>query len=180
MATNLNENFINSTLNDIKVELLSEFDRNFERQAFFNQAWKKRSTPSAATRAILINTGALRQSLKANITQNGVVFSSVLPYAAIHNNGGTIRVTKRMKAYFFHRFKETVGAMSMTKKGAFAMNKKNRTLTPLALFYRSMALKKEGSQITIPPRRFLGNHQTVEQKVKNIITTNIKNIYKKL
>ena len=33
-------------LKDIKVELGDEFDQNFERQAFFSQAWERRRSPT--------------------------------------------------------------------------------------------------------------------------------------
>ena len=33
-------------LNDIRVELGGEFDENFERQAFFSQAWERRKSPT--------------------------------------------------------------------------------------------------------------------------------------
>lgn len=32
-------------LTDLKVELLDEFDRNFERRAFFDRPWPDRSYP---------------------------------------------------------------------------------------------------------------------------------------
>lgn len=35
------EPFFKTILKDLKVELSDEFDRNFERKAFFNEAWKQ-------------------------------------------------------------------------------------------------------------------------------------------
>jgi len=34
------QQLFNLLLNDIRIELNEEFDRNFERKAFFNTAWK--------------------------------------------------------------------------------------------------------------------------------------------
>jgi len=34
------ETFFKTILKDLKVELTEEFDRNFERKAFFNEAWQ--------------------------------------------------------------------------------------------------------------------------------------------
>ena len=33
-------------LKDIRVEMGDEFDRNFERQAFFSEAWQRRKSPT--------------------------------------------------------------------------------------------------------------------------------------
>ena len=34
-------------LKDMRVELTEEFDRNFQRKAFFSDAWKPRKDPKA-------------------------------------------------------------------------------------------------------------------------------------
>lgn len=47
------------SLNDIKVEALDEFDKNFEREAFFNQKWARRKYNDDTSRGLLVKTGAL-------------------------------------------------------------------------------------------------------------------------
>ena len=37
-------------------------------------------------------------------TENSITFFTSLPYAAIHNDGGEIVVTKRMKRFFWHKY----------------------------------------------------------------------------
>ena len=44
------QKIIRNILNDGRVELSDEFDRNFERQAFFNEAWQRRSSPHTSWR----------------------------------------------------------------------------------------------------------------------------------
>ncbi len=51
-------------LKDIKVELGDEFDQNFERQAFFSQAWERRRSPTRPGGHILVDSGSLRRSIK--------------------------------------------------------------------------------------------------------------------
>ena len=51
------QKIIRNILNDVRVELSDEFDRNFERQAFFNEAWQRRSSPTRPGGSILIDTG---------------------------------------------------------------------------------------------------------------------------
>lgn len=83
-------------LNDMRVELTEEFDRNFERKAFFTKKWKPRTYP--ATRgSLLIVTGKLRRSIRSQVQGDGVRFTSSVPYASIHNEGG--EGTKSVKAH---------------------------------------------------------------------------------
>ena len=41
------EQFKHNILLDMRVELTEEFDKNFERKAFFTDKWKKRANPNA-------------------------------------------------------------------------------------------------------------------------------------
>ncbi len=45
MANNYDQ-IIKNILRDIQVEMTDEFDRNFERQAFFSEAWQRRKSPT--------------------------------------------------------------------------------------------------------------------------------------
>lgn len=165
---------IKQILKDIRVEMEDEFKTNFERQAFFSEAWERRKSPIRNEgRAILIDTGQLRRSISSRVTENSVIFYTDLPYAAIHNDGGEIKVTKRMKGYFWHKYHEATGSFGRKKDGTLRRTKKNARLTTEADFYKWMALKKEGSTIKIPRRRFLGNSPEVEQAVREIVEENI-------
>lgn len=75
-------------LNDLRVELSDEFDKNFERKAFFSEKWKPRAHDYPKG-SLLIVTGAMRRSTRGRVEGNGVRFSSALAYAAVHNEGGT-------------------------------------------------------------------------------------------
>ena len=93
-------------LSDMRVELSDEFDKNFERKAFFTKKWKRRANPDAKG-SLLMVTGTMRRSIKAEARNNGVRFTSAVPYAAIHNEGGTgtksvrqhTRTSKKGKQY---------------------------------------------------------------------------------
>lgn len=81
-------------LNDMRVELTDEFDRNFERKAFFTKAWKKRKDPNA-NGSLLVVSGRMRRSIKSSVEGDGVRFSSDTPYATVHNEGANSYVTVR-------------------------------------------------------------------------------------
>lgn len=176
---------VRDTLNDIKVEAADEFDRNFEREAFFNEKWARRKYNDDKSRGLLVRTGNLRRSITAEVTdRDSVVFSSALPYARIHNEGGTVTVTRKMKAYFWWRFHTLTGGtaadgfsnrLQRKKDGTPRGNRRNRALTAEAEFFRAMALKKAGSKIVIPKRQFIGNHPDLEKLLKEIFYENAKN-----
>lgn len=151
-------------LKDIQVELSDEFDQNFEREAFFSERWARRKSPVHGGRSghLLVDSGALRGSIRSEIKGSSLFFSSDLPYAGIHNEGGEIIVTERMKRFFWAKYREANG-------GAWTRRKVNGTGSAEAEFWKLMALKKVGSTIRIPMRRFLGVNAEVEQIVKDIV-----------
>ena len=106
---------IKNILNDIRVELSDEFDQNFERQAFFSEAWQRRRSPTRPGGHILVDTGQLRRSIKSRTTDNSITFYTDLPYAAIHNDGGEIIVTQRMKRFFRAKAYEAAGTFGRKK-----------------------------------------------------------------
>ena len=165
------DRFIDRTLRDVRVELLDEFDRNFEREAFFNERWARRKHHDDRSRGLLVRTGTLRRSLRAEVTdRRSVRFFTDVPYAAIHNEGGTITVTRRMKNYFWVQYMTITGS----KDGTPRNNKRNRELSDEAAFYKAMALKPVGSKIVIPRRQFIGRHAEVERILKEIAENNLK------
>lgn len=181
------DRYISKTLNDIKVEAADEFDQNFNRQAFFNQKWARRKYNDDESRGLLVQSGTLRRSIIAKITdRDSVLFQTTVPYAKIHNEGGTITVTTRMKKYFWWKYITIVGSkrpkagtattyserFQRKKNGELRNNKRNRELTEEATFYKYMALKKTGSKITIPKRQFIGNHPDLEKLLKEIAEKN--------
>ena len=121
----------------------------------------------------MIDTGRLRRSVSSRTTENSITFYTDLPYAAIHNDGGEIRVTKKMKRYFWHKYYEATGSFGRRKNGEKRKDKRTVQLTGEAEFWKFMALKKEGSMSKIPRRRFLGVSPEVEKAVREIIEENI-------
>ena len=155
---------IKKILRDIQVELTDEFDRNFEREAFFSEAWERRRSPVRANGHLLVDS---------EIKESSIVFKSDLPYAAIHNEGGEIKVTQRMKKFFWYKYYSTTGTFGRRKDGSLRRDKRNNRLTTEAEFWKCMALMKVGASIKIPRRQFLGKSPEVEQAVREIIEENI-------
>lgn len=137
-------------LSDIRVELGDEFDQNFERQGFFTEKWQRRKSPIRGDGHILVASGDLRKSIRSRSDESSITFYSDLAYAGIHNEGGEIKVTARMKRFFWHKYYETKDE-----------------------FWKAMALMKVGKTIKIPRRQFLGMAPEVETEVRKIIEDNL-------
>lgn len=168
---------IRRILSDIRVELGDEFDRNFERQAFFNDAWTRWKSPPRPGGTILVDTGTLRRSIRSRTTDDSITFYTDLPYAAIHNDGGEIVVTEKMKRFFWHKYYEATGSFGRKKNGERRNDKRTRQLSTEADFWRFMALKRAGTTIRIPRRRFLGTGPEVERIVREIIEDNLNEYF---
>lgn len=168
---------IRRILSDIRVELGDEFDRNFERQAFFSDAWARRKSPTRPGGTILVDTGTLRRSVKSRTTDDSITFYTDLPYAAIHNDGGEIVVTEKMKRFFWHKYYEATGSFGRKKNGERRNDKRTRQLSTEADFWRFMALKRAGTTIRILRRRFLGTGPEVERIVREIIEDNLNEYF---
>ncbi|MEI6683444.1 MAG: hypothetical protein WCO44_12480 [Bacteroidota bacterium] len=158
---------IHKFITDLRVELMEEFDRNFERKAFFDHSWPATKYPNKRG-SLMMRTGALRRSIRASSSDHSITFTSSLPYAAIHNDGGEITVTEKMKSFFWAMYYKASGAMQKNVKGAPRNNARNRKMTAEADFWKAMALKKVGSKITIDKRQFIGHHHQVDLLVKRI------------
>ncbi len=137
-------------LDDMRVELSDEFDRNFERKGFFSDKWKPRAHDYGRG-SLLMVTGAMRRSTIGKVSGDGVRFSSSEPYASIHNEGGQITVTAKMKRFFWAKYKET-------KEEA----------------WKRMALMKVGKVIKMPKRRFIGDGPDTQRIIRSVIDDNLK------
>ena len=164
---------ISRILDDLRVELGDEFDRNFEREAFFSEAWARRRSPTRPGGHILLDSGELRRSILSRTTENSITFYTTLPYASIHNEGGEIVVTAKMKRFFWAKYYAATGAFGRRKDGSPRRDRRTSQLSSEAEFWKVLALMKVGRTIKIPRRRFLGTSPEVEQSVREIIEENI-------
>ena len=168
---------IGRILSDIRVGLSDEFDKNFERQGFFSEAWQRRKSPLRGDGHLLVSSGDLRRSIQSKVDDHSITFYSSSVYAGIHNEGGTIRVTSRMKRYFWHKYYEAQGSFGRKQNGSLRNDRRNRHLTSVSEFWRGMALMREGKTIRIPRRQFIGYSPEVERLVCDIIESNLSDYF---
>ncbi len=150
---------IDNICRDLEVELRELFDQNFSDGSWFGRKWQRKRDGTASH---LQRTSHLRKSLRYRRTGSGVQVTSSQPYASIHNEGGEIEVTRRMKRFFWAQYYKA------GKRGKEAEE------------WRALALKPVGSKIRIPERRFVGDHPRVHQAVKEVVDAAVEEIAKKI
>jgi phage gpG-like protein len=172
------KDFIKNILADLRVDLTDEFDKNFERKAFFDKAWENTKLPNHRG-SIMMRSGKLRRSIRAKETNNQISWTSSLPYASLQNEGGEIIVTERMKRFFWAMFYKANGAVTKSGKG-----ERNKRLSVEAQMWKSLALQKTGSKMKIKQRQFIGDHPIVRQRIEHVVDRNMaaleKEIFNKL
>jgi phage gpG-like protein len=161
--------FFKNILSDLRVDLTDEFDRNFERKAFFSKKWDPKA-PNG-----LIGKGKLRRSIRSKIVGKSIVFTSTEDYAEIHNEGGEITVTEKMKRFFWAKAYEA-GGKTRTKSGKKSKSKSADKWGKQAEIFKGLALKKVGSKIKIPQRQIIGNAPEVNASIKRIADFHINEL----
>ena len=169
------QQFHNNVINDVRIEMKDEFDRNFERKAFFDQAWPKVSLINRKG-SMMARTNNLRRGFQAKVQGEKIAFSNSLPYASIHNEGGEITVTKKMKSYFWAMYYKASGSVTTTKSGKKSKTKKNATLTIEAEQFKALALMPIGKKIKIPSRRMIGYHPRIREVIAGAVDNNLKEL----
>lgn len=156
-------------LDDLRVELADEFDRNFERKAFFDQPWLPRRRKGGRG-STLVASGKLRRSIRAKADRSSltITFSSSEPYASLHNEGGSITVSAKMHRFFWAKYYEVAGKVRYRKDGSASRFRANSARLQEAEMWKALALVKVGSKITIPQRRFIGPHRQVELAAERV------------
>ncbi len=81
-----------------------------------------------------------------------------------------------MKRFFWAKYYEAGGKIKYNKSGA--MSKSNQRASDEAEYYKSLALMRVGSKITIPERRFIGEAEQVTACVEKAVKEGLNNVLK--
>lgn len=148
----------------IGTETVKDVQNNFRNESFAGQAWEKRKYSPARVigKRVLSDTTVLKKSILYEIKGVERVVIGVdldkVPYAEVHNEGGTIPITPQMRKFFWARYAELSAGAKATK------NKQRVTqATSDAQFWKNMALTK-ATHITIPKRQYIGIHPELLRK----------------
>lgn len=148
----------------IGVEAVKHFKNNFQEEGFDGKKWASRKTKRSGStdgQKILSKSGDLAESIDYKIDGDDVVIYSDLPYAQIHNEGGTINMPAKEKvvAHKVHTRGKHKG------KTLFAKNDKNATFGQKATVGAHV--------IKIPQRQFIGSSKPLLEKITNKIVRDL-------
>lgn len=130
------------------------------------EPWKKRNPKKKMTktdnRALLVKSGRLRRSFRKIVQGYRVIIATDVPYAALHNQGGTVQ--------------KSVNIASYTKK-AYKRKGKRRTET-----VREHAVKSHSRlmNLTVEKRQFIGPSENLNERIEKMIYNDITNVLKEL
>jgi len=134
---------------------------SFNRQGFLGSSlelWqaRKKSNKKSQGRAILVQSGRLKRSIRIiTITENSVSIGSDVPYAGIHNYGGTIVQAPRSETFSRKRLIRGVN------KGRFKKG--------IVQGVQGFTFKER--RIIMPQRRFIGNSPALLQQLQKTAQT---------
>lgn len=160
------------------------FVKSFTEQSFDGQTWQevqrrisgtnanKYAKPASKTRSILIQSGKLRRAVSTSLrlaTFDKIEFlidGGTIPYAKIHNDGGTINKKESEKVLHF----KAKGTNIASKKMFGTFSKANKA-------DYGMKVKVSAHDIVIPKRQFIGNTKELRKKQMDIIVKEIDSIW---
>lgn len=144
------------------TEVVNEALQNFEEESFDSNKWPERKDKKN-TRPLLVRTGALRRSISIlSSSPRHVVVGSVLPYASIHNYGGTINRAARSETFTRNRRKRG------KRKGTFT-----RGTTP-----NQRGFSFNSYSYSMPRRQFIGATPRLKDKLETFIQTRLTRAFK--
>lgn len=133
----------------IGVEAVNHFKNNFQEEGFDGNKWASRKTKVHLNKKVLTGQGGgdhLGDSIDYRVEGNSTIIYTDKEYAQIHNEGGEITVTPKMKRFFW----------------AKSMEAKENGDADLQEQYKWMALSKT---IHIVKREFMGESNILNEKI---------------
>jgi len=144
----------------IGTEAVKHFKNNFVEEGFDGTKWDARKTKVKLQKKILTGQGSgdhLSDSIDYEVNGNSIIIHTDRIYAEIHNEGGEITVTPKMKAFFWAKHHEAKEAGD----------------SDLADQYKWMALAKV---IKIKQRKFMGESNVLNNKIVDKIKRDLNRI----
>lgn len=160
----------------IGTEVVNFSRANFRKQGWQGDAfqpWAARRGNTRKGRAILVQSGRLRRSVRiTRVTKDYVIVGSDVPYARAHNEGfaGTVAVRGHTRArYSSYR----AGTGKYTSKG------KERTRKVSYVSGRHQ-VKPHMRRMKIKRRQFLGDSQHLRRNVRNLVAIEVLRAAKRI
>jgi len=132
-------------------------------------------------RSVLVKTGNMADSIRAvahgkDWVAVGISQRNIARYARVHQEGGTVTVTPKMKKYFWAMYYKASGNIKTTQSGKQSRSQKSMHYSAYADIWKAMALKRAGSKINIPKREFMRLTPDIETGILREFRYEIKKI----
>lgn len=125
----------------------------------------------------------LFSSIKYTTRPGAVRITNDVKYAAIHNEGGQIPITRKMRRFAWAKYFEAAG-IERKPKQYFAKKQRHsksgqpaKPIPPGALKWKRLALTKK-TAITMPKRQFMGDSAVLRKKIGRKIESEITKLLK--
>ncbi|SHK69561.1 phage virion morphogenesis protein [Epilithonimonas mollis] len=157
-------------------KIVSEFGTiavNFSKERFVKKNWINETAEAWTPRkrkargSLLVKTARLKRSIRKISSGDGyVIIGSDVPYAKIHNEGGTISKTATVKA---HDRKRTVRTVSSKTGKKLKRRVDTGDISRVKAHTRKMNL-------TIPKRQFMGESKELENRTRSHLRLRVDQI----
>lgn len=154
------------------IYAVNHFKRNFQLQGFQDKRlrkWKGRAGNLRKGKGILVKSGTLRRGVKilrTNGSRTVIGVGAEIPYAKIHNQGGKIKITPKMRRYFWAMYYQLA---EKDDEGKVISESEE------AKFWKNMALTKK-THITMPQRQYIGPSFGLEKGLDKLAIREIQKI----
>lgn len=133
-------------------------------------------------KALMSRRMHLARSTEFHAGVGEVTISNPLPYASIHNEGGTITthptITPKMRKMAWARVYAIVGVKKGKKEGRLPGQ-----IPAEALKWKALALTKKTKlniKVTIPKRQFMGESEDLSAKIRELVQKSVANVRSQL
>lgn len=152
---------------------------NFSKDRFKQQNWldsatkkweprKSKTKKKSSSRAILVKTGRLRRSIRAtSITDKQIIIGTDVPYAQVHNEGGTGEITQKVGAH----------SRQAHSRKSYTTRDGRRVKAGTVKEHAVQAFTRK-RKINIPKRQFIGPSQTLNKQVGDLIKREFDTVLK--
>ena len=152
------------------------YPENWQRRSRKKPWTNKGKAPNNAGRALLIQTGRLRRSIRiVSTTANSVTIGSDVPYAQVHNDGLRVQATQRVRAFVRMNRKRdqsnVVAGKQTTKSTRIKFTKNASGISHVSEHTRKMNFK-------MPRRRFMGESKYLANQISRMIAAEINKIFR--
>jgi phage gpG-like protein len=154
---------------------LAAISVRFTKERFRDQAWmdrtrnewpaRKRRRPGTKKRSqtLLVDTGRLKRSIrKIHASRKYIMIGTDVPYASIHNEGGTIDETVTVKKH-----KRKINKNHRVRKTSLRTRKTRTTTERITVGTTTVESHKRKMNTTIPQRQFVGNSHALNVRLIN-------------